>query len=59
MTAEDRAADLAVCDVGSAGSGGRLGAVVGCGEHRAGGRRDALVLQIATLPASHGLGCYL
>lgn len=54
MTAEDRAADLAVCDVGSTGSGGRLGAVSAVGE-----RRDALVLQIATLTASHGLGCYL
>jgi len=41
MTAEDRAADLAVCDVGSAGSGGRLGAVVGA-VSGVGERRDAL-----------------
>jgi len=54
MTAEDRAADLAVCDVGSAASGGRLGAVVSA-VSAVGERRDALVLQIATLPASHGL----
>ncbi len=41
MTTEDRAADLAVCDVGLAGSGGRLGAVVGA-VSAVGERRDAL-----------------